>query len=139
MVWSLYFWLGALMTSVTGSPGPPESMTPEEPERSRPPQIILEAAMVLVEGRGEQRFPFLQHEAHLGGGATRCLGADLRRQGALPSVCYSSNGNNSSNNTNISNNNSSSSSSTNRDGYTFLLCSLAGKSVCVKMNNSPLR
>lgn len=59
MVWSSYFWLGALMSSVTGSPGPPESMTPEEPEFRRaewsaPPQTILglAAAAVLVGGRG---------------------------------------------------------------------------------------
>lgn len=47
MIWSSYFWLGALMTSVTGPSSAPESMTPEEPQLRRAngsglPQIILD-------------------------------------------------------------------------------------------------
>lgn len=93
MVWSSYFWLGALMSSVTGSPGPPESMTPEEPEfrraeRSGPPQIILdlEAAVVMVGGGGgrgrgrSEGFPFYNMDPIWGGGARGSLCAHLRRQ-----------------------------------------------------------
>lgn len=69
MIWSSYFWLGALMTSVTGPSSAPESMTPEEPELRRangsgPPQIILDLVVVGGWG-GVWGFPLLQRRPHV--------------------------------------------------------------------------
>lgn len=98
MVWSSYFWLGALMSSVTAPPGPPESMTPEEPEfrraeRSGPPQIILdlEAAVVMVGGGGGGvKVPPSTTWTPSGGRGQRFpLCSPEKTRGVPPSVCYS--------------------------------------------------